>query len=91
MIQQPDAVGFLRLHNARREQQLLSLRPTDLIHQCPGGVDASVGRRQEAEPRRIGTDADVQRGRQHGAAPVGQPVNHPDYRFVRRANLVAAR
>jgi hypothetical protein len=49
MVEEPDAVRFLRLDDAGGEEQLLGDRPADLVGQRPRAVDPAVGRSEETE------------------------------------------
>src|SRR5215831_6290994 len=50
MIEKANAVGFLGLDDASREQKLLGLRPANLAAERPSGIDPPVGCSEETEP-----------------------------------------
>src|SRR5215831_1680142 len=79
MIEKTNAVGFLGLDDASREQQLLGLRPTNLAAERPGGIDPAVGGSEETEPRVLAPDPHVERGCEHGCTTVSKTVHHADY------------
>ena len=90
VVQQPDPVGFLRLHDTGGEQQLLRDRPTDLIGQRPGAVDPAIGRGQKAELALLAAHPHIEGRGEHRGAAIGEAVHHADRRLRARTDLVAA-
>src|SRR5439155_567992 len=68
VIEKTDAVGLLRLHGTRGEQELLGHRPADLVRQCPGAVDPAISGGEKTEFRILAADPHVERGREHRGA-----------------------
>ena len=83
-------MGLFCLDNSRREQQFLGDWPANLVRQCPGAVDPTVGRRQKAEAGILAADAHIERRRQYRRSAIGKAVDHADRRLGAGGDLVAA-